>query len=625
MRFLLFLSVLIPNLLLAQNPTAKEVKIEKLGEFKLDNSIDDWKVNIQHHKIHAPDGNSTFHELQRRKQIIERLYPRKNNSILRNDSLPLDSFPILGEGFIGNLPGTSTPNDNNIAISDSGMMISVVNTSMYVYDLNNDTLLYDKHMSLFLSNYMTLFGSKFDPKVIYDPSSDRFIMLVLNGSSVLSSKYVACFSTTNNPMDPWHVYAIPGNPLNDNSWSDYPAIALTKEDVFLTINLLEPNGSWQTSFKQSIIWQINKESGHNGNDTLNSKLWYDIAEGGINIRNIHPVRAARGDYADNIYLLSNRNFAIESDSIYLIEITDTYNSGNAQINIDLIHSDDNYYLTKDAPQTNWQSLATNDNRVLGGTIEDGIIQFVQNGTDTTTGNTCIFKGRLDVANKTCSGYNIADPVLNFGYANIASTAVNPGEHQSIVTFEYTSDNHYPGMAAVYMNDDWQYGKVKIVKQGENYISVFNDSLERWGDYSGIQQKYNEPCKVWANATYGGSDNRNRTWIVELMSDSTCREPSPILPPEPADSIVYNGEYNGKIFPNPVYDMLSFALTADEDSDIVIDVMDMRGRLVKQLYNGMVKQGENILSFTNHYLNNGMYVLWVKKGDEVLYSEKFVVE
>src|SRR5690606_22271371 len=140
---------------------------------------------------------------------------------------------------------------------------------------------------------------------------------------------------------------------------------------------------------------------------------------------------------------------------------------------------------------------TNDSRVLGGIIEGDVIQFVMNSVDTANGNSALYHGFLDLQTMTCSGNIISDPILNFGYPNIAGVSHNPGEQESIITFEYSSSSDFPGFASIYYDGSGNYSSVKILKAGENKISVFGDPLERWGDYSGIQRRYNDPCKIWA--------------------------------------------------------------------------------------------------------------------------------
>ena len=66
--------------------------------------------------------------------------------------------------------------------------------------------------------------------------------------------YLRCISS-NNPLDEWNVYMLTGDVLGTDHWTDYPAISLTNDELFITGNLLQHNVSWQEGFYQSLIWQ----------------------------------------------------------------------------------------------------------------------------------------------------------------------------------------------------------------------------------------------------------------------------------------------------------------------------------------------------------------------------------
>ncbi|GIR57574.1 MAG: hypothetical protein CM15mP65_01550 [Crocinitomicaceae bacterium] len=38
--------------------------------------------------------------------------------------------------------------------------------------------------------------------------------------------------------------------------------------------------------------------------------------------------------------------------------------------------------------------------------------------------------------------------------------------------------------------------------GDRAIDRLNGNVDRWGDYTGIQRSYNEPCKTWLSGMYG---------------------------------------------------------------------------------------------------------------------------
>ena len=151
------------------------------------------------------------------------------------------------------------------AVSNGGIVLGGINNIIWGYDLNTDTTIFPKHIK---SLRQVCNGSSsanyYDPKMIYDEKADRFILVFLRDNTPQSSAFIVCFSTTNNPRDEWNVYEIDGNPLNNNRWTDFPAINITENELFITGNLIIPNVSWQVGFDGSVIWQVNKHDGFAG-------------------------------------------------------------------------------------------------------------------------------------------------------------------------------------------------------------------------------------------------------------------------------------------------------------------------------------------------------------------------
>ena len=230
-------------------------------------------------KLNPLELNPEFNRLFKLKELVEKKYPRKDNDVKAPGELSSDSV-LIGHGFKGNSYGSNTPNDNTIAISNSGVLLSAINCSLNFYQTSNDSLLKSVSLQAF-SDSLGLAASKYDPKVLYDPSTDRFIVVYLSGFNDSTSNIVIGFSDSSNPLGAWNLYALPGDPLLDTSWTDFPAIAVSDSELFITVNLLRNDASWQTAFKQTVIWQVNKTNGFQG-DSLNMRLWYNINYDGIN-------------------------------------------------------------------------------------------------------------------------------------------------------------------------------------------------------------------------------------------------------------------------------------------------------------------------------------------------------
>lgn len=580
---------------------------------------EDWMPHIQNIEMPAPGSNTA--KLLALKAEMRKKYPvkesqnyYKNNNTSNTVQEPL---PLVKKNFEANTMGEGIPLDNDIAISNDGKLISVTNSIIYIYDIVKDTLLLTKSLDAFASS-LGLLQWTFDPKVIYDPLEDRFIIVFLNGVTYQTSNTVVAFSQTNDPTGNWNIYKLPGNPLDNKLWSDYPMIAITKKDFFLTLNLLKNNMSWQKGFSETIIWQIQKNEGYNG-DSLVSSLHSGITFNDKNIRNLCPVKGGEEITGPNMYFVSNKNLAVSNDSLFLVEVTNSISSGSASLTTKLVIAPFEYFMPPNARQANNVFLQTNDSRILGSFLHNNQIQFVQNTLDTSTGLSAIYHGimkNLSGSSPQVAANIIGDSELDFGYPNISYSGssikysgINKEENEALVTFSHTSPSHFAGVSAVYYSNKGKYSPRISVKNGENYMDQLTGDYERWGDYSGSQRKYNEPGKIWMASTFGKSDKSYGTWIAEMGSPDSIR-------PQPSPN-------NFVIFPNPTKDIVSVNFILDTGNVLKFSVYDLHGRLVKTLIEDFTTSGQNVFSFSIQPLSSGIYFLLIESSDQIILNQKII--
>lgn len=580
-----------------------------------------WNANLQHLEMPSVNGTSEKAKLLRIKAEQAQKYPRNQINIQEkdfNNTLGSNVFTSI-TGFEGNDYNNRVPNDNSIAISNGGILLSAINSKYLVYNTNVDTV-----MEIgFLNQLVTPVGipsswSKYDPKLTYDPNEDRFIMTFLIGNTYQTSNIAMCFSITNNPVDGWNVYILDGDALGTNHWTDYPAVIVNQDEVFITGNLLQNNTSWQTGFYQSIIWQVDKWGGYNGDSALTYQVWSDLLDDTIKIRNIHPVEGARGLNGPVQYFLSNKNFSAESDTVYLISIDNTLASGNPQIDIKQLSTPDHYFLAPNAKQSITKELATNDSRVLGAVTDGDWIQYVHNTLDTTNGTCAVYHGTIrgiSTSSPVVSGVIISDTVMDIGYPNIASSAAAYGDEECVIGFDFTSPVDTNGIACVYYNNTEEYSDIIKLHVGEAPIDVLSGSLDRWGDYFGIQRKFNEPCNIWLGGMYGKT-TKNGCWISSVHTSSFCEE-----------NFASIHDYTkpiAQIVPNPVHDVASIDFNWPQTEPGSITIIDIQGKVITTLYQDLIKKGDNRISFFVDQLNNGIYFIQIQ-GEKTVVTKKFVVE
>lgn len=670
------------NKLLAQEIrySTKNFNIEKAYVVHPLELKEDWMPQMQN--LEMPKPGSERERLMKTKEESRKMFPLKNKKTIKNE-IQQTALPIIIGGFEANKYSGSVPNDNNLAISNDGKLVSVGNTTIRAYDIIKDTLLFTKSLSSFVLSmgFIGTNNSKYDPKAIYDPENDRFIVVLLNGNTPGYSKIILAFSTTNNPADSWNLYFLSGNPLNDNTWSDYPAIAITKDELFLTVNQIIPGQPWQTGFSQTLIWQIDKIDGFEGDSLLNAKLWKDIWFGDNPVRNLNPIGGGGKLNGPNIFFLSNRNFAIQNDTIFMVEITGTQKDSSSMLKIKSGISDVAYGVPPTARQSGGHTFDTNDGRILGGFLENNTIQFVSNTIDTSTGFSAVYHGIISNPEKNISikGKTIGDSAMDLGYPNISYTGKQECDNEALITFNHSSPNTFSGFSGAYYSNNKYYSDILKIKEGDNYVNILSGIYERWGDYSGSQRKFNEPGKVWVVGSYGNSQKQNATWVAELQSPDSTIMSIAISNTRDASEYNYNDGYAviearggnepysyswssgsteefavdlkaGKyfvtvsdaflcsfsdsveishpqpvssLFPNPANEIVTINFSLESEAVILISLFDLEGRLVKDLWEDLAKEGRNIFTFSTQPLARGVYFLKIISGERKILTEKFV--
>lgn len=534
-------------------------------------------------------------------------------------STPTEIAPKIETTFNGQANGASgIPCDNHIAISNGGKIVSVQNSSLRILDETGKTLLFKTLYSFANGKVIGLTNYCYDPKVVYDPLADRFILFFLHESKVATNFGILAFSKTNDPTGEWNFYKIPGNALKNDKWSDYPIVAISKEDVFITLNLLTENTDWRVGFNQSLIWQINKNSGYSG-DTLKQKVYFDIRYKSKAIWSICPVQGGFVPTHPNMYFLSVRPGDLENDTLFLHEITNTLSSGNALLTLKIHQTDKTYGVPPVAPQpTGGDTLQTNDTRVLGGIVHNGKIQYVQTTVVKPYYHSGVLHGmfNLNSTKKVAINYISADSV-DYAYPSIAYAGKgNPSDQSSVITFSHVSAKSFPGTSAVFhtqvANLPSYFSDVVRIKSGLKVIERLpfeQYPQERWGDYTGIQYKYSEPGTIWLVGSYGNDLKVNGTWIGKLKV---------------TDKVEIEKDITLLVYPNPLQTTTAVGFNLNSSEKIKVELCDETGQLLKEIFTGQLPEGYNELYFDSGGLAHATYFVYIKgENNKIKFASKLI--
>jgi hypothetical protein len=540
-------------------------------------------------------------------------YNGKSVNTLNKTAVPQ---PVQLKGFKANIT-QGTPNDNDIAVSNAGIICSVVNTNMNI--LNDTGKVLSSRTLSSIAKGITNLNRTYDPRVIYDPEADRFILVFMQGSTSKDTRIIVGFSQTNDPALNWNFYTIRGNLFGDSSWSDYPIISISNNELFLTVNRLKDNTYWKNGFIESFIWQMDKDNGYKG-DTLNQKVYYDIKYNNKPIWSICPAKGGSKSYGPAMQFFSVRPDQLWNDTVFVHEITNTIKSGKAELKLRVAKADNHYGLQPNAFQPNGKKLQTNDARILSAMYENGIFYMVGNSVDARYNAAGFYLITIDNywSNDSLNAklQIISSDTMDYGYPSIAYCGEGLGDNSAMITCSHVSPRTFPGNSLVYVDRNLNPSTPAIMKLGESNILLIGDTLERWGDYSGIQRKYNDRGKVFYNGSFG-YNNDNRTWVgISKNTDAKLGNEDLIL--------LRNQQLNDvSIYPVPAKEYVNIDFTNEEKKVLNFVLLDMQGKETL-LLSERAKAGLNRFVFNALNLNNGNYQLIIKDGETVVHSKKIMV-
>lgn len=519
--------------------------------------------------------------------------------------------PFIGTNFEANWSTQQTPPDNSMAVANNGWVVSANNDGV-VYADGNGTIVHGAFWTDFFAN-PNYTANIYDPKILYDSGSDRFFMVILHGSTASTSLVIACFSKTNNPNDGWWVYDLSGNPLQNNTWFDYPLVGVTNNEVFVSGNLFT---SGQNQFDQALIYQINKASGYNGQNLV-FQYWYGLSATPYAAFTMVPVSYGhQGNYGPGVILVSTS--AGGNNVVRLYEITDVLNN-NPQF-FEYTVNVAAYSPAADAQMPGSNELLSNgDCRAMGSFLLGDLVHLVFHA-DVGSGWNGIHYKRINITNFNVQQTTLGAPgVADISYPSMASFSSATTDPSVMLNFLASSTAVFPEIRVVNCDAGLQWSNATLVKAGETFVDFLTGGPERWGDYTGMARKHNAGVpEVWLAGCYAANvsgvlNNTWKTWIAQVGAGSVGIEAAS----RPAG--------NMQVYPVPAFDTFTLDLEFTEHALHTIAIHDMLGHLVKVLYQESPSPGRYVLTFNRGQLAAGNYILSVSTPNTRIAHENLVVQ
>ncbi|MCE2496608.1 MAG: T9SS type A sorting domain-containing protein [Flavobacteriales bacterium] len=512
--------------------------------------------------------------------------------------------PILVKEWPGN-SADGIPNDNSMAVSENGYLIAVINSRIRCHDLYGDSTLWQSSLGSFCVD-LGFGNSKYDPRAVYDPVANRFIAVWLNGFTYETSQIIIAVSASEDPSDEWLLYSLPGNPLENDTWSDYPHISISTHDLYITFNTFLNGSSNNSGYVESTFWQIPLPQMYDGTLT-ETNYYYDMEYGGITMFNHTGVQGGSALYGPDFYLLNTRNLDPQNDTVFLVHVTD-HGLGDPDLEITPVIMDEAYGLPPEGRQEGSSTFDTNDGRVQDAFYENDQIQFVLNSRDFGNNSAGIYHGgikNVSTGNYETWARTVSRDSLDLAYSSLTYTGKSFLENDAMLTFLYSGEEQYASFGAIYFDNQGRYSEITPILEGNGIVNVLTSIKERWGDYTGAQRDYNVPGAVWATGSYGRSGFGKTTGTRAAHLHAPTIDDDPTLP---------NETFEGVLFPNPSQDHFEMEFTLASDENLTFEIVSVNGQFSDVLLRRFTQMGVHRFSFDTAHLSAGSYVLIVTDGE-----------
>jgi hypothetical protein len=444
--------------------------------------------------------------------------------------------PAPAQGFLAQLDsarnGTTTsfiPPDTSGAVGPTRLM-STLNSNYVVQDRNGTVL-----ASVSMSTFWASVGADvpFDPRVLYDPCSDRWLVAAVADPGAPSSAVLYGISDSGDPAGSWHLYSVAVDPTGA-TWADFPTLGFNQSTVAIGVNMFTNTTYEYAGLSKLFVIDY---------PALKANAAY--APAAIAIPNGFTVQPAvtYSPTESTLYLVEHG--ASGAGTYYFFSLAGTTLTGGAAA---LTNPLGPWTIPGSGdllPQRGGYPVDSADARIGNAVFRNGHIYYAQTiglpagGQPGYPRRTAVQWVELDRNGAFVQGGRIADRSANetnggrwYAYPSISVNA----NDDVLVGFSIFRSTSFPaaGYALRYGTDPLNTMREPVVlKAGEgNYFKTFGGSRNRWGDYSATQVDPLDDGTLWTIQEYagrpvGGGDGSGRwaTWWGRI-------DPSAPLPPPP---------------------------------------------------------------------------------------------
>jgi len=370
------------------------------------------------------------------------------------------------------IPGTGwVPADTDQSVGPKGV-IQVVNVAFRFFDrCGNQT---------YANNFANFVGAPyngyflFDPKVIFDPWTSRWVMLIhgRKDSAPRDSVLILFVSDDDDPIGSWTWYALGAKFTfgTTENWADYYDLGYGVNGIYLSGN----HFSWTNSDHGTVFYGLQKADLYNGGG-LSWWYWYYNNPGGLEAWTPRPANAQVGGFGSDVQFVGLPRLGGSSMDIW--RWTDPWGANTfTHANIPIAA----YNTAPTAYQPSGRNWFGFDARLLEAVLT---YDFVNGGYHLYTCQNINVGGEMGLRFYDLdSPANAARWQYNYYFgANTTATMGSPAaDYGGNVhwAFSYATSGTFPSAAVVAFNNGTNEGAWQT--RGGNA----NCGFGRWGDYAG---------------------------------------------------------------------------------------------------------------------------------------------
>jgi len=441
------------------------------------------------------------------------------------EAAALIGFPGLGDN------NTSIPPDDDGAVGPANLVVAL-NSQIEIQTRTGTPISTVSTLSFWSSLGV---GSITDPRVIYEPYGQRWVIVTAGDPETTASAVLIGVSHNSDPTAGWDLYRVPVD-ATGQLWADFPTLGFNKNWIVVGINVFTIQG---TFYEYANLYVFDKANLYAGGSGLFTLLQDDT--GGFSM---NPALTYDPNLA-TLYLLESWSSA--NGLLRMSTITGAVGSEVLTTGVALPAAPQPWQAVEPtinfAPQLgSSQKIDTDDDRLDWTVYRNGSLWTAQTIFLPATGtpNRCSVQWwQIDTTAGDLGGIQqlgrIDDPTATLFYA-YPSIGVN-SENDALVGYSQFSAAQYAGAGSSLRMAGDAPGTLRagtVLKAGlAPYFKDDGTGDNRWGDFSSTVVDPLDDLSLWTLQQYAATNNNWGTWWGELSLGGSTPSPTPSATPTPS--------------------------------------------------------------------------------------------